>query len=114
LSRCILTAVPSTTPVAIRLDLRTNMLELDWDDAVTSRYGGAYLRFVCPCAECRGHGPGQVEEPKWSAVKDVRLTGAEAVGVYAIRLGLSDGHATGIYSFEFLRANDPARTGDGS
>lgn len=106
--------VPSTTPLAIRLDLRTNRMEVDWDDGVTSRYDGAYLRFVCPCAECRGHGPGQVEEPKWSDVKDVRLTGAEAVGTYAIRLGLSDGHATGIYSFDFLRASDPATKNDGA
>jgi DUF971 family protein len=106
--------VPSTTPVAIRLDLGTNRLEVDWDDGVTSRYEGAYLRFVCPCAACRGHGPGQVPEPRWEDVKDVRMTGAEAVGTYALRVGLSDGHASGIYSWEFLRAHDPAAGGAGS
>lgn len=104
--------MPSTTPVAIRLDLKTNRLEVDWDDGVTSRYDGAYLRFVCPCAGCRGHGPGQVPEPRWEDVKDVRMTGAEAVGTYALRLGLSDGHASGIYSFDFLRAHDPAARSD--
>lgn len=97
----------STTPVAIRLDLKTNLLEVDWDDSVTSRYDGAFLRFVCPCAGCRGHGPGQVPAPEWSACKDVRMTSAEALGAYAIRLDLSDGHASGIYSFDFLRAHDP-------
>ncbi len=99
----------STTanPTGIRLDLGRNLLEIDWDDGVTSRYDGAFLRFVCPCAGCRGHGPGQVPPPTWQQVEGVRLTGAEGVGAYALRLGLSDGHATGIYSFDFLRAHDP-------
>lgn len=96
-----------STPVAIRLSLPQNLLEVDWEDGATSRYDGAYLRLACPCAGCRGHAPGQVPPPPWDQVKDVRLTGAEAVGAYALRLGLSDGHATGIYSFEFLRAHDP-------
>ena len=94
-------------PLAIRLDLQQNLLEVDWQDGVTSRYDGGYLRFVCPCAGCRGHGPGQVPEPLWKDCKAVRMTGAEAVGTYAIRLGLSDGHASGIYSFDFLREHDP-------
>lgn len=102
---------PSAVPLAIRLDLATNRLEIDWQDGVTSRYDGAYLRMVCPCAGCRGHGPGQVPEPTWAQCRDVRLTGAEGVGSYAIRLGLSDGHASGIYSFDFLRAEDPGPDG---
>jgi DUF971 family protein len=103
----MLLGVPSTTPVAVRLKLPENLLEVDWDDGATSRYDGAFLRFVCPCAACRGHGPGQVPEPRWADVKGVRMTGAEAVGGYALRLGLTDGHASGIYSWEFLRAHDP-------
>ena len=99
--------VKSSTPLAVRLDPKSNLMEVDWDDSVTSRYDGAYLRFVCPCAGCRGHGPGQVPEPRWEDVKSVRLTGAEAVGSYALRLALSDGHATGIYSFDYLRDHDP-------
>lgn len=99
--------VDRTTPLAVRLKGAENLLEIDWADGVTSRYDGAYLRFVCPCAACRGHGPGQVPEPTWAQCKDVRMRGAEAVGGYAIRLGLSDGHDSGIYSWDFLRANDP-------
>lgn len=102
--------VPSTTPTAVRVKLAENLLEVDWDDHVTSRFDGAYLRFVCPCAACRGHGPGQVPEPLWAACRDVRMTGAEGVGAYAIRFGLSDGHESGIYSWEFLRAHDPGPT----
>ena len=48
------------TPIAVRVKLPDNILEIDWSDGVASRYAGAYLRFVCPCAGCRGHGPGQV------------------------------------------------------
>lgn len=97
----------SSIPVAVRVKLPENLLEVDWQDGNSTRYDGGYLRFVCPCAACRGHGPGQVPEPLWSACKDVRMTGAEAVGGYALRLGLSDGHDSGIYSWEFLRAHDP-------
>jgi len=99
--------VASTTPIAVRLKLPDNVLEIDWEDGVSSRYDGAYLRFVCPCAGCRGHGPGQVPEPTWAQCKDVRMAGAEAVGAYAIRLKLSDQHESGIYSWDFLREHDP-------
>jgi DUF971 family protein len=99
--------VASGNPIAIRVDLKTNRLEIDWEDGVTSRYDGGYLRFICPCAGCRGHGPGQVPEPEWAHCKDVRMTGAEGVGTYAMRLHLSDGHASGIYAFDYLRAHDP-------
>ena len=96
----------NTTPTAIRLDLETNALHITWVDAHESEYSGGRLRFVCPCAQCRGHFPGQVPEPVWDAVKDVRVTNAEAVGSYAIRLHFSDGHNTGIFSFEHLRKSD--------
>lgn len=101
----------TTTPIAIRLDLATNLLQVDWQDGVTSQFHGAYLRLVCPCAGCRGHGPGQVPAPRWEDVAGVRLQGAAAVGGYALRLDLSDGHASGIYSFDFLRAHDPGPDG---
>jgi DUF971 family protein len=100
--------MPSTDPVAIRLDVRGNRLEIDWSDGHKSKYDGGYLRFLCPCAGCRGHGPGEVPEPGWAQCKDVRVTNVEAVGGYALRLTLSDGHATGIYSYDLLRAFCPS------
>jgi DUF971 family protein len=102
----------ATTPRAIRLDLAQNLLEVDWADGHRSRYDGGYLRFVCPCAGCRGHGPGDVPPPTWEACRDVRIVHAEAVGSYAIRFDFDDRHATGIYSYDLLRAVCPTTLPD--
>jgi DUF971 family protein len=87
----------------VRLNVAANRLEIDWDDGTTSAWSGGQLRHLCPCAGCRGHAPGEVEGPRWEDVKDVRVTNAEAVGSYALRFAFSDRHATGIYSYDWLR-----------
>lgn len=94
-------------PKAITLDVATSMLEVTWGDEHVSRYNGAYLRHACPCADCRGHSPGEKEPPPWEQVKDVRVTHVEAVGTYALRFTLSDGHSTGIYTYDYLRGICP-------
>lgn len=94
-------------PTAIRLDVKNNWLRISWSDGRESAYEGSYLRLICPCAACRGHGPGQVPEPTEEQVKDVRVTHAEAVGSYAIRFDFSDGHTTGIFAFDLLRERAP-------
>lgn len=94
-------------PKAIRLDVETNRLEIDWADDTTSRYAGAYVRQICPCAACRGHVPGEVQPPTWAQVEGVRITNVGAVGQYALRFTLSDGHESGIYSFRWLREQGP-------
>ena len=100
------------TPTAINLDVAENVLSVTWEDGHVSRYGGPYLRHICPCASCCGHVPGEKDPPPWSQVKDVRVTHVEAVGTYAIRLTLSDGHSTGIYSYDVLRARCPSSRDD--
>jgi DUF971 family protein len=97
----------STTPRAVRVKGKENLLEVEWDDDRVSRYDGGYLRWVCPCAECRGHAPGQVEPPAWERCAGVRIVAAAGVGGYAIRFDFSDGHGTGIYSWDWLRAQAP-------
>lgn len=92
-----------TNPTRIRLDLPTNQLAITWQDGHESTYDGAYLRWICPCAMCRGHAPGEVEPPTWEACQDVRMKHATAVGAYALRLDFTDGHDTGIYSWRLLR-----------
>jgi DUF971 family protein len=99
-------------PTEIDLDLAANELGVTWADGHRSRYGGAWLRRICPCATCRGHVPGEVPPPSWEQVKDVRVLHAEGVGTYAIRFSLSDGHTTGIYSYDWLRANCPSTRDD--
>ena len=101
-----------TDPTAIRLDAATNRLRITWADGHESVYDGGYLRWICPCARCRGHAPGEVEPPSWDACADVRVTHAELVGSYALRLTLSDGHDTGIYRFEHLRDACPSERPD--
>ena len=94
-------------PTAIRLNVAENTLHITWGDGHESTYPGGWLRFICPCAGCRGHAPGEVPPPPWDRCKDVRCTCAEGVGNYALRLVLSDGHDSGVYSFDRLRRNEP-------
>jgi len=102
----------SKQPTAIKLDVAANLIQITWADGHVSRYGGAYLRHACPCAECCGHVPGEKEPPPWSACQDVRVSHVAPVGTYALRLTLSDGHSTGIYSYGHLRATCPSTRAD--
>jgi DUF971 family protein len=89
-------------------------IEIDWKDGHHSSYGVEYLRDWCPCATCAGtHGteprpktassgatansPFQMYKPK------ERMVDIEPVGNYALRIVWSDGHNTGIYSYDHLR-----------
>lgn len=74
-------------------------MEIDWADGHGGVYPHEQLRGYCPCAQCQGHdGPIRFVEGG-----DLELTDVVEVGHYAVRLGWADGHATGIYSFRFLR-----------
>lgn len=95
-------------PTAINLDMTTDVLQITWADGHVSRYAGAYLRRICPCASCRGHAPGEVEPPTWEQVRGVRVAGLQPVGAYAVQPTFDDGHATGIYSFTWLREHCPS------
>jgi DUF971 family protein len=87
-------------PVTLRAPEGARLMEIDWSDGTTTSYRHAVLRGFCPCAHCQGHhGPIQFFEGGGS----LELADIEEVGNYAVRLTWSDGHATGIYSFRFLR-----------
>jgi len=94
-------------PAKLALDLPAQRLSVAWHDGHESAYPGAYLRFVCPCAACRGHAPGEVEPPTWAQVRDVRVTDAAPVGGYGLQFTFSDGHSSGIYAFDRLRSACP-------
>ncbi len=100
------------TPSAIHLDVKGNLLTVTWADGHVSRYLGPYLRHICPCADCRGHAPGEKEPPGWATVRDVKVTHVEAVGTYALQFTLSDGHTTGIYTYDWLRQECPTTRED--
>jgi DUF971 family protein len=87
-------------------------VKIDWKDGHASDYPLVYLRDKCPCATCTGaHGtpPRQPEatNPFPMFKPTLKMLNAEPVGAYAIRIHWSDGHSTGIYSFDHLRAICP-------
>lgn len=74
-------------------------MTITWDDEMRSMYLYDDLRNACPCAGCRGHAPGEVEPPN---VEGVALTLIGEVGTYALKLEFSDGHGTGIFTWDYL------------
>ena len=88
-------------PTEITLHRQSRVLEIAFDDGVRYELPCEYLRVFSPSAEVRGHGPGQ--EVLQTGKRDVGIGEVEPVGVYALKLGFTDGHDTGIFSWEYLR-----------
>jgi DUF971 family protein len=87
-------------------------VKIDWKDGHRSEYELAYLRDECPCATCTGaHGTEPQKTTYAQPAKDpfqmykptMKMLNVEQVGHYAFRIDWSDGHNTGIYSYEHLR-----------
>ena len=87
-------------PTEIKLHQKSKVLELSFADGKTFSLPCEFLRVYSPSAEVRGHGPGQ--EVLQTGKKDVEITHIEPAGSYAIQLTFSDGHDSGIYSWELL------------
>jgi DUF971 family protein len=87
-------------PTEITLHQASRALEIAFADGKSFRLPCEFLRVFSPSAEVRGHGPGQ--ETLQTGKKDVTITAVEPVGQYAIQLRFSDGHDTGIYSWDLL------------
>ena len=87
-------------PTEIKLHEKSRVLEISFADGKTFQLPCEFLRVYSPSAEVRGHGPGQ--EVLQVGKQDVDITHIEPVGSYAIQPTFSDGHATGIYSWELL------------
>lgn len=90
----------TSRPTEIKLHQKSRVLEISFADGKTFSLPCEFLRVYSPSAEVRGHGPGQ--EVLQAGKKNVEITRIEPVGVYAVRLGFSDGHDTGIYSWDLL------------
>ena len=76
------------------------MLEISFADGKTFRFPFEFLRVYSPSAEVRGHGSGQ--EVLQTGKKDVDIAKLDPVGRYAVQPTFSDGHSTGIYSWDLL------------
>ena len=90
---------------------KTNGIKIDWKDGHHSEYGLVYLRDKCPCATCTGAHGTEPQKSSYSKPADpfpmykptLKMLNVEPVGQYAIRIEWSDGHNTGIYSFDHFR-----------
>ena len=90
----------SARPTEIKLHQQSRVLEISFANGKTFSLPCEFLRVYSPSAEVRGHGPGQ--EVLQVGKKLVEITHIEPTGSYAIQLTFSDGHATGIYSWDTL------------
>ena len=88
------------TPTEIKLHQKSRMLEISFSDGSRFELPYEFLRVYSPSAEVRGHGPGQ--EVLQVGKKDIDILSLEPVGSYAVQPHFSDGHGTGIYSWEYL------------
>jgi len=93
-------AADRPTPTEIKLHQKSRVLEVSFSDGSRFELSYEFLRVYSPSAEVRGHGPGQ--EILQVGKKDVDILSLEPVGSYAVQPHFSDGHGTGIYSWDYL------------
>lgn len=97
-----MTGLTRSSPIPSNLVLhqRSRVLEVSFDTGETFNLPFELLRVYSPSAEVRGHGPGQ--EVLQTGKREVEIVAIEPVGNYAVRPRFSDGHDTGIYSWDIL------------
>ncbi len=88
------------TPTEIKLHQQSRLLDISFSDGKTFQFSCEFLRVHSPSAEVRGHNPGQ--EILQTGKKNVNIKQIEPVGNYAIQLNFTDGHNTGLYSWDLL------------
>ena len=87
-------------PTEIKLHQQSRVMEIAFDNGRRFELPYEYLRVYSPSAEVRGHGPGQ--EVLQVGKKNIGIDEIEPIGRYAVRPTFSDGHSTGIYSWDYL------------
>ncbi|VCU67995.1 hypothetical protein PIGHUM_00041 [Pigmentiphaga humi] len=87
-------------PTNIVVHRQSRVLEMSFDDGQTFRVPFELLRVYSPSAEVRGHGPGQ--ETLQTGKRGVDILALDQVGNYAVQPRFSDGHSSGIYSWDIL------------
>jgi DUF971 family protein len=94
--------IDSSTPIPteIKLHQASRLMELSFANGTRFRLPYEFLRVYSPSADVRGHGPGQ--ETLQVGKREVTIAELEPVGHYAVRPKFSDGHDTGIYSWDYL------------
>ena len=78
-------------------------ISIKWSDDAETHYDAAQLRRACPCASCVNEWTGEKMLRDESVPDDMNFSSISVVGRYALNFHFSDGHETGIFSFQFLR-----------
>lgn len=91
---------PTPTPESLTVHTRSRVLEIGFSDGRVFRIPFELMRVYSPSAEVQGHGPGQAVLQ--TGKRDVEIVALEPVGNYAVRPGFSDGHDTGLFTWEYL------------
>jgi DUF971 family protein len=113
--RSALDSVTSSDPaervraLRIHADRAAGRLEIGWADGHATVYEATPLRWLCPCAFCRGEAglPGWLDSRPTLTPEQTRLVDIHLVGSYAIAPSWGDGHHTGYYTFTMLRDQCP-------
>jgi len=87
-------------PTALTVHQQSKQLEVAFDDGASFRIPFELMRVYSPSAEVQGHGPGQ--EVLQTGKRDVGIDALEPVGHYAVQPTFSDGHSSGIFSWDYL------------
>ena len=88
------------TPVSLTVHQQSRALEIAFDDGASFRIPFELMRVYSPSAEVQGHGPGQ--ETLQTGKRDVVIDAIEPVGHYAVKPTFSDGHDTGLFTWDYL------------
>ena len=88
------------TPTDITVHGQSRVLEIGFSDGASFRIPFELMRIYSPSAEVQGHGAGQ--EILQTGMRDVTLEGLEPVGNYAVQPAFSDGHSSGIFTWDYL------------
>ena len=95
---------PPTDISAVRDE---HQLVITWPDGAKAQYGFKYLREACVCARCVHEITGEPLLDPDTVPEDLQLENMQLVGNYAVKFSWSDGHDTGIYTWERLRELSP-------
>lgn len=87
-------------PTALTVHQQSRLLEVGFDDGAVFQIPFELMRVYSPSAEVKGHGPGQ--EVLQTGKREVGIDSLETVGHYAVQPTFSDGHNTGLFSWDYL------------
>ncbi len=98
-----------TTASRIHADRAAGTLEIGWADGHETTYDAVSLRWLCPCAFCRGEAglPGWLDSRPTLSPDQTHLVDVQLIGQYALAPTWGDGHHTGYYTFALLRERCP-------